>query len=234
MSTILGIDTSSTDLSLGIYRDGAPVASFTRYIGNSHAEHIAPAVSMLLGSGNLQPEAIERIAIATGPGSFTGLRIGIAFIKGLCTAHPVPVLPVSSLQILAHAALRHNGRIIAAIDARNNDVFWASFSRRQNRLVRRTDDTITSAEQFTAALSKGDIVVTDTVGYKKSTVFSSLPEFCTPLPIERHPLQRGLLCAAGGVDALETADLWNHHGDIHPNYLRRSAPEERLAAASGK
>jgi tRNA threonylcarbamoyladenosine biosynthesis protein TsaB len=234
MSTILGIDSSSTDLSIGVYRDGAPVASFTRYIGNSHAEHIAPAVSMLLGSGSLQPEAVERIAVATGPGSFTGLRIGIAFVKGICTAHPIPVLPVSSLQILASAALRHNGRIVAAIDARNNDVFWASFSRQENRLARRTDDTIASAEQFTAALSAGDIVVTDTVGYKKSTVFTSLPAFCTSLPVEHHPLQRGLLCAASGVDALSTPELWVHHGDIHPNYLRRSAPEERLAAADGK
>lgn len=233
MSLILGIDSSSTDLSVGLYRENAPVASFARYIGSSHAEHIAPVIELMLRTNSHGPDEIDRIAVATGPGSFTGLRIGIAFVKGICIAHPVPVLPVSSLFVLAHAGQHHDGRIIAAIDARNNDVYWAVFSRRNGHLERHAEDRVTPSGQFTAALEKGDLIVTDTIGYRKSTVFTALPEYCATLSVEDHPQQRGLLCAASGVRAEHDESRWQLPVDIHPNYLRRSAPEERLNARKG-
>ena len=230
MSVTLGIDTSSTDLGIGIFRDAAATASYSRYIGNSHAEHIAPVIRMMLTGSGIAPEEVDRISVAVGPGSFTGLRIGIAFVKGFCIAHPVPVLPVSSLFILAHAVRHHQGRVVAAIDARNNDVFWAIFSPGNGLIRRRTDDSVTPSGNFTAALKPGDVVVTDTVGYRKSSVFSALPQFCTEIRVENHPLQRGLLCAEYGVASVSDQALWRNHPDIHPNYLRHSAPEERMAA----
>jgi tRNA threonylcarbamoyladenosine biosynthesis protein TsaB len=231
MSIILGIDTSSTDLSIGLYRDAAPIASYSRYIGNSHAEHIAPALRMMLGGNGIEPDTVDRIAVAVGPGSFTGLRIGIAFVKGFCVAHPIRVLPVSSLLILAHAAGYHHGRIVAAIDARNGDVFWAAFSRNGSALQRLTEDIVSPGEPFSAALTPEDIVVTDTIGYKKSTVFSALPVNCVTVPVEFNFLQRGLLCAAHAAAEINNPSVWCKPVDIHPNYLRRSAPEERQAAA---
>ncbi|MBN1756922.1 MAG: tRNA (adenosine(37)-N6)-threonylcarbamoyltransferase complex dimerization subunit type 1 TsaB [Chitinispirillaceae bacterium] len=234
MSVVLGIDTSSTDLSVGIYNEDSPAASYSRYIGNSHAEHIAPVIGMMLGANGFSPETVERIAVATGPGSFTGLRIGIAFVKGFCIGNPVPVLPVSSLHILAHTAIHHAGRIIAAIDARNNDVFWAAFTVGHRRFNRLSDDAVSPSSRFYDALVESDIVVTDTVGYRKSTVFSNIPDYCTVLPVENNPLQRGLICASLGAEMTASPDVWCKPVDIHPNYLRRSAPEERLGATGGK
>ena len=233
MSVILGIDTSSTDLSVGIYNGNSPVASYSRYIGNSHAEHIAQAVETMLGANGYSPETIEHIAVATGPGSFTGLRIGIAFVKGVCIGSSAAVLPVSSLHILAHAARHREGRVIAVIDARNGDVFWASFTVDRYRLKRCSDDRVTPSSRFYDALEETDLVVTDTIGYRKSTVFSALPDHCTVLPVEHHPLQRGLLCAALGSETTGSPEAWRKPVDIHPNYLRRSAPEERLGIVAG-
>jgi tRNA threonylcarbamoyladenosine biosynthesis protein TsaB len=232
MSVVLGIDTSSTDLSVGFYLENRPFASFCRFIGNSHAEHIASAISNLLAVTDIDPPAIDRIAIAIGPGSFTGLRIGIAFLKGFCIGKAVRVLPLSSLLILAYAALHHNGRINSAIDARNNEVYWASFEASSGRILRLTADTVAPAGQFAGMLNKEDMIVTDTIGYKKSTVFSGLEGRYPLLPIEDHPLHRGLLCAAQGVKALDDSARWSDATTIRPNYLRRSIPEERRLKGS--
>ncbi|MBN1306605.1 MAG: tRNA (adenosine(37)-N6)-threonylcarbamoyltransferase complex dimerization subunit type 1 TsaB [Chitinispirillaceae bacterium] len=227
MSLILGIDTSSTDLSIGLFREGRPLASFCRYRGNSHAEQIAAALKSLLSINDVEPSTIDRVAIAVGPGSFTGLRIGIAFLKGFCMGREVRVTPVSSLLILAHAARDRNGHVIAAIDARNGDVYWASFNASGGRIERLCDDTVAPHEQFAAALTADDRVVTDTIGYKKSTVFSVLNGRCPVLPIEERPLHRGLICAAQGAEVLDDATRWSDATAIRPNYLRRSTPEER-------
>ena len=232
MSAVLGIDTSSTDLSIGIYRENRPLASFCRFIGNSHAEQIATAIRNLLAATDIDPSSIDRSAIAIGPGSFTGLRIGIAFLKGFCIGKTARVLPLSSLLILAHAARHHNGRVVAAIDARNNDVYWASFAASDGRITRLTSDTVSSVEPFTGNITEGDMVVTDTVGFKRSTVFSLLKGRFPVLQIEDYPLHRGLLCAAQGAEALDDTSRWSDATVIRPNYLRRSAPEEHRLKGS--
>lgn len=227
MNCIIGIDTSSTALGIGIYRNSLPVASCSRYIGNSHAEHITPFFRLLLEVNGISTAAIDGIAAAVGPGSFTGLRIGISFIKGFCTGTDIPVLPLSSLFILAHAAIYHTGRIVAAIDARNNDVFCATFNASNCIISPHTHDSVCSSEEFYNLLEKDDIIVTDTIGYRKSNVFSPLDGHYTILHAENHPLQRGLLCAAAGSSEPVTSSVWLPAIEIEPNYLRRSAPEER-------
>lgn len=227
MSIILGVDTSSTDLGIGLYRDGKPLASYSRYIGNSHAEHITPLLTMLLSVNDIAPHTIKKIAIAQGPGSFTGLRIGMAFIKGFAAGISSRILPVSSLTVLAHAALPAQGEIIAAIDARNDDLFTARYVSDGNVLTRTTDDAIENRDSFYANISSGSILVTDTIGYARSTVFNILPPCRMHIRIENRPLQRGLICAANGTLFQTQETMWLRHTDLTPNYLRRPTPEIR-------
>ena len=227
MSIFLGIDTSSTDLSIGLYRDGKPFASISRYIGNSHAEHITHTLQTLLSTSGIDPEALDGVALAIGPGSFTGLRIGCAFVKGFCFGNVSPVLPVSSLHILAHAAGTHNGSVLAAIDARNGKLFRARFTIENSFVTRIADDELISSDLFYSELSDRDIIVTDTVGYRKSTIFNHLEKHATVIPVEQHPLQRGLICAAIASSTPSDNTSWSSAINIEPNYLRRSTPEER-------
>ena len=171
MKYILGIDTSSTDLGIGLYGGDRSIASYSRYIGNSHAEHINPALHMILTTNRITPDTISHIAIAVGPGSFTGLRIGIAFTKGFCIGTTTRILPLSSLFILAHAGMHHKGRIVSAIDARNDCVFWATFTVSGGKIDRLTEDKLSTIQSFTPMLATDDLIVTDTMGYKKSTIF---------------------------------------------------------------
>jgi tRNA threonylcarbamoyladenosine biosynthesis protein TsaB len=227
MSWILGIDTSSVDLGIGLYCDSAPIASYSRFIRNSHAEHIAQIVEMLLNANNVTGKEIDRVAVSVGPGSFTGLRIGISFAKGFCFGRNSTVLPVSSLEILAYTAQNHNGRVIAVIDARNDDVFYGVFDALQGNISRVLDDTVATFDDFKKLIRKDDIIVTDTMGYARSTVFTYLKDYPNVLPVEQYHVQRGLCCAAIGAQVLESLDLWQQDTTmIVPNYLRSSSAQK--------
>lgn len=221
MNWILGIDTSSVDLGIGLYHNGEEVASYSRFVRNSHAEHISSAVSLLLSANNVKSSAIHHIAVSVGPGSFTGLRIGLSFVKGLCFGRTAHILPVSSLEILAHSAVNYNGRIISAIDARNGDIFYAVFNADNGRISRLTEDKADTVENLLKALEKGDILITDTMGYARSTAFTSLPSHLVVLPVEKYRMQRGLYCASIGASNFDKKDLWTTDTTvILPNYLR--------------
>jgi len=226
MSRTLGLDTSSVDLGIGLYHDTAPVASFSRYMRYSHAEHIAQAVAFIIKTSGITPDRIDRIAVVTGPGSFTGLRIGIAFVKGFCIERSIPVLPVSSLQVMAQSQKAAEGRtIVAAFDARNNDVFTGSFVICNGSAVRKTDDTLENADRFRNSLPPDAIIITDTQGYSRSTVFDFLKGRDNVFPVEKFPMQRGLICAETGSRIPDGSEEWRTAGGIVPNYLRPSAAQ---------
>lgn len=226
MGFILGIDTSSVDLGIGLYKDLEPLASYSRFIRNSHAEHITQIVDMFLNTNGVQSKEIDRIAIAVGPGSFTGLRIGIAFIKGFCFLKNIPILPVSSLEILSYTARNLDGRVIAAIDARNDTVFYSIFLVKSGKVTRISNDEAATVANFKAVITDSDTIITDTMGYSRSTVFGFLSSHPGHLSVEQYHLQRGLFCASIGADAFESTDRWRHATEIIPNYLRTSSAQK--------
>src|SRR5512133_245843 len=220
MSWILGIDTSSVDLGIGLYHGSDAVASYSRFVRNSHAEHIAQVVSMMLSVNNVKPHDVKHIAVSVGPGSFTGLRIGLAFVKGFCFGRSSSILQVSSLEILAYAAQTHNGRVLSVIDARNGDVFYGVFRCAHGVITRIADDTVVTLSAFQGNIQCSDIIVTDTMGYAKSTAFTSLPSDVTILPVEQFRMQRGVVCAGIGFKNQSDASLWTSDTTIVlPNYL---------------
>jgi tRNA threonylcarbamoyl adenosine modification protein YeaZ len=223
MSWMLGIDTSSVDMGIGLFEGGQAVASYSRYVKNSHAEHISQAISQILSLNKVPSSEIKRISITIGPGSFTGLRIGVAFTKGFAFSNGALVHPVSSLHVLAHTARTRDGTIIAAIDARNGDVFHASFKSLGGTLVRQSEDSISTADEFISKIPSESVVVTDTMGYEKSTVFGPISSKALHIPIEKFSIQRGYFCALIGASKLKDQDAWINEIDLHPNYLRSSA-----------
>jgi tRNA threonylcarbamoyladenosine biosynthesis protein TsaB len=229
MRCILGIDTSSIELGLGLYREGSPTACCSRYLKNSHAEHITQTVSFLLASCGLSSGDITHIAIAIGPGSFTGLRIGLAFAKGFCFRTAIPLLPLSSLHVLAHGAGRSGKTVVAAIDARRDEVFCARFKNSAGTVVRITEDERIPAGDFKEYVGPDDIVVTDTMGYAQSTVFGFLDGRADVLPVERHPFARGLVCAAAGEAVLNSPERWHDAHEILPRYFRTFASAKERA-----
>jgi tRNA threonylcarbamoyladenosine biosynthesis protein TsaB len=229
MSLILGIDTSSVELGIGLANEHESIVGVSRYVRNSHAEQISQTVKFLLETNNIQAADISHAAIAVGPGSFTGLRIGISFLKGFCFGREVAVLPVSSLESMASAWPGLERPVIAAFDARNNEVFWAKFEPNGAGLERTSEDRLTPISELKDAIEEKNAVITDTLGYAKSAAFGFLDNRPSAYAVERLCVQRGLACARIGARLLSNQTLWVSAADILPRYLNTTTMEKRSA-----
>jgi tRNA threonylcarbamoyladenosine biosynthesis protein TsaB len=226
MNYVLGIDTSSVELGMGLAQGDLPVMAVSRYLRNSHAEHIAQCMDYLLKANNVTAKDITHAGIATGPGSFTGLRIGIAFLKGFLFESDTRVLPVSSLESMAGAWHANARNIVCASDARNGGVFWARFKKADAATTRLTQDELIPADQFKTVISVSDVVLTDTLGYAKSDVFNFLKNRPDAYSVQDYPLQRGLSCAMLAAKKIEDTSTWKTTRQIVPEYLS-SIPAEK-------
>ena len=138
---ILSLDTSTSTAVLALMDGATPLAEMRLAAGQKRGERIADALRFLLAQADWKPEDVEGYAVGLGPGSFTGLRTGLALVKGLVIAHPRPVVGVSTLHALALNAAGFNGAILPLIDARKGQVFTARFrSDGQGAVARETED----------------------------------------------------------------------------------------------
>jgi tRNA threonylcarbamoyladenosine biosynthesis protein TsaB len=229
MSWTLGIDCSSVEMGLGLADGQSAVASVSRYLPNAHAEHLDRTVGFLLDANGVKPADVTSVGVAVGPGSFTGLRIALAFVKGFCFERPVRVLPLSSLESVALAWGPSASPLVVAFDARRDEVFWARFSWMSVALRRDTPDALASAAALAAVLSTDDAVVIDTLGFVRSTVFAPLAKRPAVYSLERYPRQRGLACAPAAANEPGDSPRWTTPLEVQPCYLRESYAEERRA-----
>lgn len=126
---ILGLDTATEACSVALWCDGTLIRRFTR-AGRSHSECLRPMVADVLGEAGLRVGDCEGFACGIGPGSFAGLRIGVAFVQGLAVVRDRPVVPVSSLQLLALQGFAlGSADVLTAIDARMGEVYVAQYQR---------------------------------------------------------------------------------------------------------
>jgi tRNA threonylcarbamoyladenosine biosynthesis protein TsaB len=233
MNYVLGIDTSSIEFGIGLSSGTGPVMAVSRYLRNSHAEHISQAIEYLLNANCVKASDISHAAIAVGPGSFTGLRIGIAFLKGFFFGRPAMVYPVSSLESLAGSWNVRNRTIACAFDARNGEVFWARFQKQDTGLCRISDDKLSSVKEFETSIQEKDIVLTDTLGYARSMAFTFLKDRPEVYCAEQFPVQRGLACATIAVPHALEAASWISAAALEPRYLNTvSAEKNRTVAAA--
>jgi tRNA threonylcarbamoyladenosine biosynthesis protein TsaB len=226
MGLTLGIDTSSIDLGLGLVLDGQNVAAHSRYCKNSHAEHIADSVSFLLNSHSISIDNLSSVAIAVGPGSFTGLRIGIAFVKGFCLLRKVTIAPCSSLLSMALSVapfLSPQSDIVSVFDARNSMTYWARFRKNDdNSLSRVTADIRTPVETLTGELKPSDSVIIDTMGFSKSDLFNTCKQYSSCFLANELPLNRGLALALYANALTESDSIWCTTADLAAHYLCES------------
>lgn len=127
---ILAIDTATEACSVALWQDGCTLAHF-ELRAREHTQRILPLVRDILSQGNVSLSEISVLAFERGPGSFTGVRIGIGIAQGLALGANLPMVGVSTLATLAQGAFRKTGatRVLAAIDARMGEVYWAEYQR---------------------------------------------------------------------------------------------------------
>ena len=128
MSLILNIDTALSTASVCLAKDGESLQTITNPDQKDHAAWLHPAIKELLSEKAIVPGELNAIAVSIGPGSYTGLRVGLATAKGLCYALNIPLIAINTLALLAYAVKEEaTEMIVPLIDARRMEVYTAMY-----------------------------------------------------------------------------------------------------------
>ena len=161
---ILGIDCASISSCVGVLNTECEpqiLATEFKNDGLTHSQTLLPMIEKALGKANITAKDVDLIVLTKGPGSFTGLRIGMATAKGLAAPFGTPVVCVSTLEAIASTAnLKHQGVLCAVMDARCNQVYNAIFKSQDGGFVRMCDDRAIAIADLEKELLKLDEPIT--------------------------------------------------------------------------
>lgn len=159
--TLLGIDTSGKTASVTVCSENTVLAQNTVYTKLTHSQVILPICKDVLKNAGLELSDVDGIVVSAGPGSYTGLRIGIAAVKAICFALNKPCIGISTLESLANNVSFHKGTICAVMTARLDLVYCAVFRSDGKSVTRITEDGILSIDELKSRLESesGDIAV---------------------------------------------------------------------------
>ena len=137
----LGIDSSASAASAAVVEEGRLLGEFFVNTKQTHSQTLLPMVQSLLQTVGRSCEEIDLLAVSHGPGSFTGVRIGVACVKGISFTHNTPCVGISTLEAIAYGGILIEGSVLcAAMDARCGQVYNALFQVEDGKLVRLTED----------------------------------------------------------------------------------------------
>lgn len=219
---VLGIETSTPQASVAIGSEQGVVASALVSRGASHAEFLHPAIRFCLDSSGVGFRNIGGVAVSLGPGLHTGMRVGVATAKAVAQALSVPIVGLSSLDLLAFE-VRYSPKIIcAALDARRNEVFYALYRSSPGGIQRMSDYEVERPETLAAGLDSRPeevLVVGDgALVYRDILEDLAAVEFGTMS--DAFPEARSLVELALPRMFREEFDPLD---EVRPLYLRRSA-----------
>lgn len=226
MMKILAIDTSNLPLSVAVAENDTLLATTTTNRQRNHATSLMPLIDATLSQANISKNDLDRIAVAMGPGSYTGVRIGLSVAKMLAYALRVELVAYSSLQVLAYP-LKHlpNTVIVPVFDARRDNVFAGGWLAKNNELIEVIHEQHINIDHLLTKLSKSPYPVvfvgsdarhfaTKIAAHKQMTLASSC--FATPQAF------------CGGLMTMDAPAC--DPNSLVPNYLRKTQAEVQWLA----
>ena len=227
---ILAIETSAKSVSAAVVEGGVPLASAYQNMGLTHSRTLMPLVDGMLSAAGLRVRDMDLLAAANGPGSFTGLRIGVSALKGLASALEKPCCGMSTLAAMARNLAHMEGLIICAMDARRNQVYNALFLAQDGVLTRQCPDRAIGLAELVEEIKnrpEPKFVVGDGAGLCYNYLLEQ------DVPCRMAPPQLVMQNAVGvalAAEEMAAAGQVTTARDLVPVYLRLSQAErERLA-----
>ncbi len=233
---ILAIDSTAKEASAALVRDGAAIGEVNLRSGNTQSEQLLPSVDFLLRASGYSSSDADIYACAAGPGSFTGVRIGAATIKGLAFGRGKCCAAVSTLEALAENVRGLHGIAVAVMDARRGQVYTATFDcRGDGDPTRLTPDGAMSVSELADTLAKADYrapiyLVGDGYDVAYPTLAERLDDLRpTPVPLRTH----------SATSIAFVAERMARHGELcddislSPSYLRLSQAEREYNEKHG-
>ena len=219
---LLALDSTARVASVAICEDGALLGEYTINNGNTHSETILPMVESLLKILSLTIDEIDAFAVSEGPGSFTGVRIGVSTVKGLAFDTQKPCVGVSTLEALAKNPAIPTGLICPVMNARRNQVYTALFRAENGALTRLMPDSAIAISELDEILSQYDepVVLTGD-GYQITKDLLTHATVELPDRLRHQSACNVALCA---FEAIARGDV-ETDTELAPTYLRLSQAE---------
>lgn len=221
---ILGIESATVQVGCAIGGHEGVLASAHSARGKRHAENLVPAIEFICGQAQIELDDIGLVAVDLGPGLFTGLRVGVATAKAVAFALRVPMIGVSSLDLLAFPVRFSNRLIVATIDARRDEIYHASYRQVPGGVQRVTDYAVGSPDDLASdlfATGEEALVVGDGV-HRYREAFEGIARVEIADPDTSYPSASSLVQLA---HAQALREEFSQIDAIAPIYLRRPDAE---------
>ena len=225
---MLGIDSSAATSSVCLLKDSSPFFGISKSSNTEHSVSLLPLIEDTLKKSGIEPDDLDLIAPVIGPGSFTGIRIGISLVKGLAFASGVPCIGISSLEAGAYTLFDTEGYVCPVLDARRNTVYSAVFrSDGAGNIIRITDDQIKDLGSIPEDFPAGPVyLIGDAV---EQAVTELKDDRIVTLPVSSvFPWAYGAaLCGAKRFIEMNEDEKKSASGgdSLRPLYLRKTLPE---------
>ena len=226
---ILAFETSAKAASVALSDGNKLLGESYQNTGLTHSQTLMPMAQELLKSCGYTPQQVEAVAVAAGPGSFTGIRIGVAAAKGFAWGKELPCYGVSTLEAMARSLGAWDGLVVPVMDARRSQVYTATFLAENGKLSRMCQDRAVSLQELGEELKNVEKSIF-LVGDGSVLCYNTLKDKVAKLilPPEHRMHQRATGVALVAADLIAAGESGNG-AELTPNYLRLSQAErERL------
>ncbi len=232
--SILAIDTSTQVSSVAVVSDGKLAAELTMQAKLTHSETLLPHIEEVLGMANQKKEELEGIAVSLGPGSFTGLRIGLATAKAMAYALQLPIVGVPTLRALAWHFPVEGFQLLPMIDAQKGNVYVERYMWEHGKLLKKTEVQVLPVEEVIRRTEElpGTVVLMGDVISKRIEGKQTLPMHVMLAPLHLR-MPRAANVALCGLELLKEGKTGNVM-DMEPVYIRRSEAEVLWEKRHGK
>lgn len=231
---LLAFETSAKAGSVALMQEDRLLAESYQNSGLTHSQTLLSMAESMIKSCDLTPQDVQAVAVAAGPGSFTGVRIGVAAAKGFSWGLEIPCCGVSTLEAMAENLGIYEGTVVCVMDARRSQVYNALFRAEKGVLTRMTPDRAISLAELKGELSEisGPLyLVGDGSNLTNQTLQNTIANLILPPEHRLHQRAAGVAMVAERM--LENGEICDAES-LQPNYLRLSQAErERLERTQG-
>ena len=231
---IIAFETSAKAASVALTDGGKLLAESYQNTGRTHSQTLMVMAQELLKTCGLCPKDVDAVAVASGPGSFTGVRIGVAAAKGFAWGGELPCYGVSTLEAMARNLGIWQGYVVPAMDARRSQVYTAIFHAQKGVLTRLEEDMAISLEELREKIKNFEesiFLVGDGALLCYNTLLEEVPALVLPPEHRMHQRAAGVALAA---QAMADAGDPGKAAELTPNYLRLSQAERERAARENR
>ncbi|HSQ86222.1 MAG TPA: tRNA (adenosine(37)-N6)-threonylcarbamoyltransferase complex dimerization subunit type 1 TsaB [Desulfobacterales bacterium] len=223
---ILGVDTATTSCSVAIVDKASLLSEFTIDREETHSKHLMDMIQAAIRTAGLNFSDIDGFAVTRGPGSFTGLRIGISTIKGLAVASEKPIVGVSSLETLALQVSYSRDLICPILDARKEEVYFSRYKLQNGHLKKQTKERVAPPDKAIDDLNEFCLFVGNGALLYKEMISEKLGEFASFAPMIHNTIRASTLAyfSMKNFENNDTDDIEK----VLPYYIRKSDAELNL------